>query len=577
MSEALERALQKPAAPGPAPSGRERRGVPHAPLVRIGHIVSVTGAEAIAVLERDPDPAKHDQNPRVRIGSVIQIITPSCAVMGLVTAITAPMPALAGKREDIALIEINLVGETVVDPRSKRLAFRRGVGSLPSIGDAVLMADRHDLTRIYAPPTLASVRVGTLFQDPEVPARLLTDDLLAKHFLIVGSTGSGKSCALSLILERLLEGHRAAHVVMLDLHNEYGEAFGPLVERIGLSDFSLPLWMLSFHELCCVALTVEDDSQEEEIDILNEAVVFAKKRYAEAAAGRASLLARKSSEPQILTADTPAPYRVSDVIAFIDDELGKLQRLRKILPYRRLKARLEALVADHRYNFMFGSLTVQDTMSDVLARLFRIPNDGRPISCIDLSTVPLEILNVVVSVIARLAFDLAVWSRGRLPMLIVCEEAHRYAPNGGTDKFLPTRKALGRIAKEGRKYGISLALVTQRPSELDPTILSQCSTAIAMRLSSEKDQEVIRNGTYEGMSDVVGFLPLLSDREALVMGQAASMPMRIRFDELDRKAAPKNMNETFSLSWKGETMGRDELDSIVARWRATGRERAQTA
>lgn len=576
MSEAAS--LAKPPMPAaPARSMKERRGVPFAPLVRIGHIVSVTGAEAIAVLERDPDPTKQDQGPRVRIGSVVQIMTPACAVMGLVTAITSPMPSGPAKREDIALVEINLVGETVLDPRTKRLTFRRGVGSLPSISDAVLLADRHDLTRIYAPPTIASVKVGRLFQDPEVPARLLTDDLLAKHFLVVGSTGSGKSCALTLILERLLEGHKAAHVVILDLHNEYGDAFGPLVERISLADFSLPLWMLNFHELCCVALTVEDDSQEEEIDILNEAVVFAKKRYAEAAAGRASLLQKKTSDVQILTADTPAPYRVSDVIAFIDDELGKLQRLRKILPYRRLKARLEALVADQRYNFMFGSLTVQDTMSDVLARLFRIPNDGRPISCIDLSTVPLEVLNVVVSVISRLAFDLAVWSRGRLPMLIVCEEAHRYAPNGGNDKFLPTRKAIGRIAKEGRKYGIALALITQRPSELDPTILSQCSTAIAMRLSSDKDQNVIRNGTYEGMNDVVAFLPLLSDREALIMGQAASMPMRIRFDELERKSAPKNMNETFSLSWKGDTMNREELDSIVARWRATGRERTNGA
>jgi DNA helicase HerA-like ATPase len=552
---------------------RERRGVPSAPLVRIAHIVSVTGSHAIAILEWSADPTQRAKDPRIQIGAVVQIQTPGAAVIALVSAITAPMPEMAGKKEEIGLIELNLCGEIYMSDTSRRLGFRRGVTNLPSLGDPVMLADRHDLTRIFAPRGVSSITVGTLYQDAAVPARLLTDDLLAKHFVIVGSTGSGKSCALTCILQRLLEGHKSAHVVILDIHNEYAGAFGDLVEPISLTNFNLPLWMLNFHELC-VALTNDDGHQEEEIDILNEAVLFAKRRYADAAAGRAGLLARKSTDPQIMTVDTPAPFRVSDVIAYIDDELGKLERLRKILPYRRLKARVESLVADQRYNFMFGSLTVQDTMSDVLGRLFRIPNDGKPISVLDLSTVPHEILDVVISVISRLAFDLAVWSKGGLPMLIVCEEAHRYAPASGDEKFVPTRRALGRIAKEGRKYGISLALVTQRPAELDTTILSQCSTAIALRLSSERDQAVIRGSTYEGMVDLIDFLPLLGDREAIILGQGTSMPMRIRFDDLGKQKAPKNMNSGFSNSWKTENMDRAMLETIVSRWRMTGREKA---
>jgi uncharacterized protein len=272
-----------------------------------------------------------------------------------------------------------------------------------------------------------------------------------------------------------------------------------------------------------------------------------------------------------LSVDSPTPFRVSDVIAFIEDELGKLDRVRKIIPYRRLKARLEALVGDQRYSFMFGNMNVQDTMADVLARIFRIPNDGRPIGVIDLSTVPHEILNVVVSVIARLAFDLCVWGEGKLPLLLVCEEAHRYAPMGQDDSFLPTRKAIGRIAKEGRKYGISLGLITQRPSELDPTILSQCSTAIALRLSNDKDQQVIRQSTFEGLTDVVEYLPLLGDREAIILGQAVSMPMRVRFDDLGQNKTPKNMNKGFSQTWQDATMDRSNLNSVVSRWRTTGR------
>ncbi len=552
------------------PPVRERRGVPAEAPLRIAHVVSVSGSHAVAILERSSEAVLRAKDPRIQIGSVIKILTPGASVIGLVSSVSSPMPDLDGKKEELGLIEINLAGETRIDDSSRRLAFHRGVANLPSLGDPVYLADKHDLTRIYAPPGVASIKVGSLFQNSDVPARLLIDDLLSKHFIVIGSTGSGKSSALSILLQRLLEDTAGAHVVILDIHNEYGAAFGNLVEHITLENFNLPLWMLNFQELV-VALASSEGTRDEEIEILSEGVLAAKKRYADAAAGRATMLARRASEATVITVDTPAPFRLSDVIAYVDEQLGKLERTRATLPYRRLKSRIEQLVADQRYAFMFGGLTVQDTMTQVLSRLFRIPNEGKPISVIDLSTVPHEILDVVISVISRLAFDLAVWSKGGLPMLLVCEEAHRYAP-ANYGKFVPTRQALGRIAKEGRKYGISLALVTQRPSELDSTILSQCSTAIALRLSSERDQQVIRGSTYEGMLDLIDFLPLLGDREALILGQGVSMPMRIRFDELGGKR-PKNMNAGFSKSWKVQNMDRDLLDTIVTRWRTTGRER----
>ncbi|HEY3800498.1 MAG TPA: ATP-binding protein [Caulobacteraceae bacterium] len=545
----------------PAPTPRAAAG-----RVRIGHVVSVSGSRAVAVLERSSDEAMRDADPRVQVGGVVRIQTPASAVVGLIAAVSAPMPEMGGTRHDIGLIEINLTGE-IQAVADGGLRFRHGVTALPSLADPVSLANRDDLGCIFAPPRTNSIQIGTLYQDPAVPARLLTDDLLRKHFVIVGSTGSGKSCALTSILHRLLEVRQDAHCVILDIHNEYAAAFGDKVEKITLEDFNLPLWMLNFRELS-VALTRDDGYQEDEIEILHDGVLYAKKRYADAAAGR-SVLARRP-ENMIITADTPAPFRVSDIIAFIQDELGKLERTRDIAPHRRLKTKLEMLAVDQRYNFMFGSLTVEDRMTDVLSRLFRIPNNGKPISVIDLSTVPHEILDVVISVIARLAFDLAVWSGGKLPMLIVCEEAHRYVPANGADKFLPTRTALGRIAKEGRKYGISLGLVTQRPSELDMTILSQCSTAIALRLASEKDQQVIRNSTYEGMVDLIDFLPLLADREAIVLGQGAAMPMRVKIEDLAREALPEGYSLGFSQTG-GEEMDLRSLNAIVARWRSTGR------
>jgi len=548
---------------------KERRGVPASPPVQIAHVVSVAGSHCVAVLEHAARSAVAAKDPRVQIGALVKIVTPASAVMGIVSAITAPLPNAEGEAE-MGLIEINLAGEVVIDEASHRLTFRRGVSQLPSLGDPVLFADRHDLTRVYAPPAIASIKVGTLFQDPSVPARLLTDDLLSKHFIVVGSTGSGKSCALTAILQRLLYEHAGAHVVILDVHNEYASAFEGMVERVTLSNFNLPFWLLNFTELAA-ALTSKDQHHDAELEILGEAVIYAKRRFSEAAAGRM----RKPSEASshVISVDTPTPFRLSDVTAYIDDRLGKLERTHNTLPYRRLKTQIESLVADQRYNFMFGSLTIQDTMTDVLSRLFRIPNEGRPITVVDLSTAPPEILDVIISVISRLAFDLAVWSNGAVPMLLVCEEAHRYAPASDKDvTFVPTRRELGRIAKEGRKYSLSLALVTQRPSDLDPNILSQCGTAVALRLSSERDQQVIRANTYEGMVDLLDFLPLLGDREAIVLGQGASMPMRIKFDVLTKGNVPKNMNAGFSKSWKTQRLERASLDAIVTRWRQGGRE-----
>jgi len=538
----------------------------------VGHVVSVTGPRAVAFLSKPAcfmgDPRRH----RVQIGAFLKIETPGCAVLGLVTGVSTPLPVMDDTEHEIDLIELNLVGEISRGAEGNQAVFRRGVASPPSIGDPLVTADREDLTRVFAPSAVATIKVGSLYQDANVSARLRVDDLLSKHFIVTGSTGSGKSCALTCILQRILEEHPHAHIVLLDVHNEYVTAFGDRVEAINLNNFNLPFWLLNFQELSA-ALTTSDEHRDAEYEILSEGVLFARRRYTDAATVRSTLL-RRAGEIVGMTVETPTPFRLADVIAYIDEQLGKLDRPQLTLPYRKLKARIETMIADQRYSFMFGSLTVQDTMSEILGRLFRVPGDGRPISVIDLSVVPAEILDVVVSVISRLAFDVGVWSKGRLPTLLVCEEAHRYAPSAENSQFAPTRQALGRIAKEGRKYGISLALVTQRPSELDPTILSQCSTAIALRLSNERDQQVLRSASHEGILDLLDFLPMLGDREAIVLGQGVSMPMRITFDDLRHNAVPRNLNAGFSQSWKSPNMDRHELEAIVSRWRQTGRDKA---
>ncbi|GAA0545405.1 hypothetical protein FHS83_000630 [Rhizomicrobium palustre] len=525
------------------------------PALRVGHIVSVTGAQAVAIMERSAG-----QSSRVEIGAALVIPTPHALVVGLVSALSVPMPD-ATSGEEVHLIELNLAGEIILDP-IKGQVFRRGVTSLPTLGDTVQIADREVLSLVYTRPDISTIEIGNLYLHPDVPARLLVDDLFGKHFMIVGTTGSGKSTALICILKGILPEYRQARVVVLDVHGEYAAAFGKEAELVDPSTLNLPFWLLNFQELS-VAFTTPDEQRDAQIEILSDAVVWAKRRYSDAYAGRV-----RRPDSTVITVDTPVPFRLADLIAYIDEQLGRLDRTLNTLPFKRLKSRVEALVSDARYSFMFGSVMIEDTMTDVLGRLFRVPVDGKPITVLDLSTVPGEILDVVISVMSRLAFDLASWSEARLPVLIVCEEAHRYAPADGGSKFLPTRQALARIAKEGRKYGVSLALITQRPSELDQTILSQCSTVIAMRLSTERDQAVIRANTHEGAIDMLDFLPLLGDREAIVLGQGSVMPMRIRFKELRQARAAHTPSKSFSAAWRSTDISREELSQIVRRWRA---------
>ena len=217
---------------------------------------------------------------------------------------------------------------------------------------------------------------------------------------------------------------------------------------------------------------------------------------------------------------------------------------------------------------MFGSLTVQDNMAAVLARLFRIPVNGKPIAILELGGLPSEIINVVVSVLARLAFDFGVWSAGKVPITFVCEEAHRYVPNDKTSGFEPTKRAISRIAKEGRKYGVSLCIVSQRPAELDPTILSQCNTIFAMRLTNERDQDILRAGISDAAASLLEFMSTMGAGEAITFGEGVALPTRIKFDLLPADELPRSNTASFTKNWAKDLPDDKFMQEVVSRWRA---------
>ncbi|HJU30463.1 MAG TPA: DUF87 domain-containing protein [Hyphomicrobiaceae bacterium] len=535
----------------------------------IGRIVSITGAKAIVLL--DHGVASTNQRvgaaaERPEMGTLFAVETATTVVLAIVSALSVPVPTQREGESEMWIAELGLVGELWKSVDGRSATFNRGVSIYPSLGDRVRVASRVELEQAFCGDRGNSVRVGSIRQDSSIAATVRVNDLLGKHFAIVGTTGTGKSCTTALILRAILQMHPAAHIVLLDPHNEYAPAFGDSAEVISSRNMQLPYWLLTFEELTEV-LIGNPHERKAEIELLQDMIPMAKARYSSGRGHARENGLRRSSSDIRYTIDTPVPYRISDLIQTIDDRMGRLENKRDLAPYRNLKTRLETITLDPRYAFMFGSLTVYDSMAQIIGRIFRVPVNDKPITILELTGLPTEIINVVVSVLCRLTFDFALWSDGQVPVTLVCEEAHRYVPANASLGFEPCKRAIAKIAKEGRKYGASLCIVTQRPAEIDSTILSQCNTVFALRMSNDRDQEIVKSAIADTGSGLLDFLSALGQREAIAFGDGVSLPVRIKFDELPAQSMPRSSTARFTEKWQSSVGDEGFLESIVERWR----------
>ncbi|MFT3671211.1 ATP-binding protein [Aestuariivirga sp.] len=535
------------------------------PAERMGRIVAVTGGHAVVLLDSHEGVfANSLKGPE--IGTLLKADTQHAITLALVSALSSPMPSQGGQEREMRIVEVEFIGELPKGPDGMPRTFRRGVSNYPSLGDAVYRANRSELAMAYACDTESSVRVGHIQQDPTIPAMIKVDDMLGKHFSVLGTTGTGKSCTVALILRRILEKNPQAHILLLDVHREYAQSFQGISEVITPDNMSLPFWLLNFDEAVEI-LIGSQPNRDADVEILRELIPQAKIRYMNNQR-RDKTNTKALLDNQSIGVDTPIPFRTSDLVGVLEECIGKLDLRGELAPYKRLKAKLESISRDPRYSFMFGSLTVQDNMAQVLSRIFRVPVNGKPIAILELGGLPSEIINVVVSVLARLAFDFGVWSAGRVPITFVCEEAHRYVPNDKTLGFEPTKRAISKIAKEGRKYGVSLCIVTQRPAELDPTILSQCNTIFSLRLTNEKDQDILKAGISDAAASLLEFMPTMGTGEAITFGEGVALPTRIKFDMLPANELPRSNTASFTKNWAQDVPDDGFLQEIVHRWRA---------
>ena len=528
----------------------------------IGRVVDISGGGArleidparLNSLAEDPDPSVAMSG---QVGSQVKL---ECGKKWLLANVRSLKSGDGSGGSVIA--EIDFLGEGEEDKQTGRIVdFRRGISSYPIPGNRVFPVTGRDLKQMFSADERAHIEIGTVYPTKDVRGALYVDALLGKHFALLGSTGTGKSTSAALIMHRICDLSPEGHIVMIDPHGEYSAAFKGHGELFNVDNLAMPYWLMNFEEHCEVFITTSGSDRQRDSDILAKCLLIARGKN------------RAAEGLTKLTVDSPIPYTLSDLTTAIGNEMGLLNKAGDTAPYMRLKTKIEELKSDPRYQFMFSGMLVADTMATFLAKIFRLPAKGKPISIIDVSGVPSDIVSVVVAVLARLVFDYAIWSRSEVqrPVLLICEEAHRYVPADTTGGGQAVRKVLERIAKEGRKYGVALGLITQRPSDLAEGVLSQCGTIIAMRLNNDRDQQFVKNAMPEGSRGFLDVIPALRNRECIVCGEGVSIPIRVAFDELERDRRPASSDPIFSVLWRQSGEEDAMVQRIVKRWRAQGR------
>ena len=448
---------------------------------------------------------------------------------------------------ELWIAEIELVGELFKNEHGVPESFRRGVMAYPGLGDLIYKCSHEELQKAYSWDNEETITIGKIHQDQSINAVIKVNDMLGKHFAVLGSTGTGKSCSTALLLRQILDKNPEGHVVLIDPHNEYTKCFGNMSEVISVNELQLPFWFLTFEEIVEV-LVGDRRGKDKEIEILADLIPMAKARYSNAKRG--SRLAVRTSDNANFSVDAPLPYRISDIMDLLNEHMGRLEMKNYIGPYKALKARIEAVTSDVRYSFMFGSTTVQDQMAAILGRLFRIPVNGKPITIIEMTGLPSEVINVVVSVIARMAFDFALWSGGKVPITIVCEEAHRYIPADASWALSRPSARWPRLPRKGVNTASRWGLFHKdhqnwiRPFCPSATPCSCCAWPTTLT------RKLCLSAISDAASSLLEFLPSLGTGECIVFGDGVTLPVRMRFDRLKEEFLPRSSTAKFTESWR---------------------------
>jgi hypothetical protein len=569
----------------------------------IGRVSHVLGATVTVRL--DPDLAgvaplwRGRLQPVGQVGSLVVLPQGPTRLLASVTLVG--ISELAGVLPPTEVIQtgdrwlrVQLLGE--VDALDR---FHRGVSTYPGLDDTVHFAEPELLSSIHPPPSETHIRVGSLAANPDVLVALDAQKLVTRHSVVVGSTGSGKTSAVATMLQQLVRsGWNAANVVVIDPHGEYVSALTELasvrsVSGTGDQALRVPYWALPASDIL-TALTGVTSPPATLLNRFSELVAEGRRDYADAC--------KWLSDSSAITADTPVPFDLHKVWFTLDYENrvtvtkksggadcvvdpGDASSLKPAVfepyaaggaspmqgplygRYGTYPAHIRSRMRDPRFAFFMepdATGVDHDPFTEVLDEWL---GGSRPLSVLDFSGVPSETADLAIGVVMQLLFELCLRSTpdegvGRhRPILMVMEEAHRFLGEGTTVRA--AREAVNRVAREGRKYGVGMMLVSQRPSELPDTAFSQAGTVCALRLTNGADQARVKSGLPDTLAGLAEALPSLRTGEALVTGEAIALPSRVLIDA--PHPAPQAADPRLS-GWRGEPAAND-VSAALARWR----------
>lgn len=557
---------------------------PNEPIenLAIGTIIEVDGSHIVAELNREITELSRvfagEAYPIGQFGSIIKIHFGRRIIFAFVGRLRmkAEYELEHGKAtraaSDERVIEADLFGEgewlqdaSAVPPRWA-LKFDRGVATYPLPQQTVYLTPKRELRFIYGHGKGPCVLLGEHVGSGGTPCYAEMNELLGKHTAILGATGAGKSAAVAAVIHSLLEhGQKSGYatwqprIIVLDPHDEYGNAFRGH-KKLATDDgtLSLPYWLLNYQESIALLIGKTEFVATSQANIVKTAIQNAREEGA-------ALLGLNADK---ITIDSPVPYKLATFRASV--EADKPPQASKQDSHNSILEKLDVLVRDARMDFLMAEWdgTNQDPFPAIINNL--AGDSGQP-RIIDLSGVPNEVAGIAGAVIARTLFNLKVWQtpdeRDKDPVLLVCEEAHRYVPDRGEAQYEAAQEAIRRVAKEGRKYGLGLLLVSQRPSEVEATVLSQCNSWIVLRITNDADREHVRSILPDSMAGMTKMLSGLRRQEAIFVGQAAILPSRISIRTLQEGQLPRSRDIDFNAGWQNSTMTLDELKAIGNRWR----------
>lgn len=477
--------------------------------------------------------------------------------------------------------EVSLVGTFMRTHEGKANVFLRSLQTVPSIDACCFRIEGDDLTQFMASVAVSTeggsqLEIGTYSLGENAKALLNGDRFFQRHALIVGSTGSGKSWATAHMLEQISQLPNA-NAILLDLHGEYGPIQGNGIQHFkvaGPQDLTteendssilyLPYWLLSSEAMLSLFVDRSDQNAPNQAMIMDREIV--------------RLKGESVGDNEIFTIDSPLPFNIKcllEELERLDIEMvpsAKAGTEKQGLYHGKLSRLIQRLANKHkdrRLRFLFNvdHTLEKKWLSGFCGLLFSSNEDKPGIKIIDFSEVPSDILPLAVSLLAQIGFAIQQWTpqKKRHPIALLCDEAHLYMPdNPKVDSAqLTSLNIFERIAKEGRKYGLALVVISQRPSEVNRTVLSQCNNFVVMRLTNESDQEIIQRLLPESIGKIPDVLPVLDIGEALVVGDACMLPTRIRISRPQNK--PESGSMDFWAEWSKPQ--RDEaVGEAVANW-----------